>query len=171
MKFYLTMLLTFIAVALVWLFLFISILFVFKGLGIAQFKVHQSSNTLIQTAKEWKVQSVQRPAVQHKVLQELAEKHARDMATLGVLGHFGSKQRFKTIQDKIPTTAKMSECVAMNNYDSEKSAAEGMFKSWKGSPPHWSSINGTCTYYGYAMSRNLRGEWYACAIFSTDGGQ
>lgn len=136
-----------------------------------QFRVHQSSNTLIQTAKEWKVQSVQRPAVQHKVLQELAEKHARDMATLGVLGHFGSKQRFKTTQDKIPTTAKMSECVAMNNYDSEKSAAEGMFKSWKGSPPHWSSINGTCTYYGYAMSRNLRGEWYACAIFSTDGGQ
>jgi hypothetical protein len=41
-----------------------------------------------------------------------------------------------------------------------------MYRSWKLSAGHWSAVNGSCRYYGYAMCLGSNGVWYACGIFA-----
>jgi hypothetical protein len=102
----------------------------------------------------------------HPVLQREAEAHAAYQARIHQQGHQGWDQRYARLRKQLQSQ-EFSE-VANESWpgQDQKAAAGEMYRSWRLSPGHWSAVNGTCRYYGYAMCRGTNGVWYACGIFA-----
>jgi hypothetical protein len=104
----------------------------------------------------------------HPVLQAEAEAHAAYQAKIHRQGHFWwGEIRYPRIRQQIPECSTFAE-VANESWpgQDQTDAANEMYKSWKHSPGHWSAVNGSCRYYGYAMVLSDNGIWYACGIFA-----
>ena len=124
------------------------------------------SEQLIDVGRNLQVRSIM-TGQQHPVLQAEAEAQAAYQAKIQWQGHFWWDQRYARLWPQIPECHTFSEVVNESwPGQSQEAAANEMYRSWKLSAGHWSAINGTCRYYGYAMCLGNDGVWYACAIFA-----
>ncbi len=122
---------------------------------------------LVERGRELKVRSLA-TGRQHPVLQAEAEAQAAYQAKIHRQGHFWWDEiRYPRMRPQIPECHTFSEVVNESwPGQDQKSAAIEMYKSWKKSPGHWSAVNGSCRYWGYAMVLSDNGVWYACGIFA-----
>ena len=127
---------------------------------------------LLQEGQRWHVRSIATGQL-NPILQRAAQEHAAYQARVEVQGHQQWKdvpftQRVNKLRQQLPDCSEFSECANESWPDQNmQDAAYEMYKSWKKSPGHWSSINGYCDYYGYSMIKGKNDVWYACAIFAT----
>ena len=121
---------------------------------------------LVQAGRDLQVQSII-TGQPHPVLQSEAEAHAAYQAAVHHQGHQGWNQRYARIRPQIPECHTFSE-VANESWPSQdqEAAAKEMYRSWKLSAGHWSAVNGSCRYYGYATCLGSNSVWYACGIFA-----
>jgi hypothetical protein len=101
---------------------------------------------------------------QHETLQRAAESHAKYQAKIGIQGHQRWDERYAILQSQLPGFRFSEVCNESWPGQSEEDAAKEMFRSWKLSSGHWATVNGECTYYGYAMVLGRNGIWYACGV-------
>jgi hypothetical protein len=102
---------------------------------------------------------------QHPILQMAADEHAIYQAVHRKQGHQEWDIRFQRLSHFLSDCTNIRECCAESwPEQNDAQAAVEMFTCWRFSPGHWASINGPCSYWGYAMSWNER--WYACAILA-----
>ena len=137
---------------------------VLAALGYA-FTPSAPDGVLQRAAQEMGVRSVETGTL-NSVLQKLAHEHSVSQTTEG-MSHDGFDHRMAAIQQAYPNSTNWSEIVAMNSCDTAEAAAAQMLSSWRHSPPHWRSLNGSCTYYGLSMVKGGDG-WYATGIFCTN---
>jgi hypothetical protein len=104
----------------------------------------------------------------HPVLQAEAEAQAAYQAKIHRQGHFWWDEiRYPRMRPQIPECHTFSEVVNESwPKQDQVAAAKEMYKSWKKSKGHWSAVDGSCRYYGYAMVLSDNGVWYACGIFA-----
>jgi uncharacterized protein YkwD len=121
---------------------------------------------LIDTGREYPVKSIL-TGQPNAILQREAEQHAAYQARVQVQGHQGWNARYQRLARQLPDCDTFKE-VANESWPGQNvnDAAAEMYHSWKQSPGHWSAVNGSCTYYGYAMVRGKNGVWYACGLFA-----
>lgn len=122
---------------------------------------------ILQAGRRLKVLSIA-TGERHSKLQAAAERHATYQARLGVQGHQHWDQRFRALAAAMPECSGFREiCAESWPGQSVAAAAEEMFNSWKQSPGHWTTANGSCTFWGYAMAYGGRKRtWYACGVLA-----
>jgi len=105
---------------------------------------------------------------QHPTLQAMAEEHAAYQARVGKQGHQLWAERVKRLMADMQDCNSFRECAAESwPGQNEEESAEDAYKCWRQSPGHWSAINGSCSFWGYAMAYNGRQKiWYSCAVFA-----
>lgn len=126
-----------------------------------------SDKYLMDLGTEMQVQSIATGTLAGDV-QKVAEEHAEWQATWRQCSHEGHQRRFRTLRAKYPECRGWAEVVAMTSESDMKTAAKNILASWRGSPPHWASVNGPCKLYGYSMRKSKTGAWYACGIFGAN---
>ncbi len=89
----------------------------------------------------------------HTLLQRLAQEHAEQQASTGVMGHAGWERRFQ----------EASKLGAVGEVAAVGGDAGAVFNAWRASPPHWNILNRKCKYYGFAIVKGKDG-WYASGI-------
>jgi len=100
----------------------------------------------------------------HAILQSMAQRHAGYQARVHQIGHQNWDARFQELVGKMPGYRFAEVCAMSWRNQGEQDAADEIFKSWRASPGHWSTVNGTCVFWGYAMSRGTDGIWYGTGI-------
>lgn len=106
--------------------------------------------------------------VSHPLLQRLALEHAEYQASRRSLGHQNLGRRTGIVKSEVERIASTSEICAVNGFNpTPLEAAIAMVGQWRGSPPHWSAMRRSHTYYGYDMAETSQGHWYAVGFFAT----
>jgi hypothetical protein len=124
------------------------------------------TQTLIRVGQELGVKSIA-TGRQHPVLQKAAEDQAAYQAAIRAQGHWNWQSRVGQLYREMPDCCEFSEvCNESWPGQDAEAAAHEMYRSWRLSPGHWSAVNGSCDYWGYAMARGSNGIWYATGIFA-----
>lgn len=120
---------------------------------------------LIEAGRDLQVQSIM-TGQPHPDLQKMAEEVASYQASIRWQYHWGWDERFVKLQGMFP--GMLCKEVVNESWpgQDQKAAAGEMYRSWEKSSGHWSGVNGSCKYYGYAMRLGKNGVWYACGIFA-----
>ncbi|MGA2059101.1 MAG: hypothetical protein ABSG67_01370 [Thermoguttaceae bacterium] len=124
------------------------------------------TEALIRVGRELGVRSIA-TGQQHPILQKAAENQAAYQARIHAQGHWNWESRVQQLYREMPDCGEFAEvCNQSWAGQDVESAAHEMYRSWRLSPGHWSAVNGTCDYWGYAMARGSNGIWYATGIFA-----
>lgn len=98
-------------------------------------------------------------------LQDHAAAHARYQADRQTQGHQNFERRHAQLSRLFPGMHISEICAESWEWETTHSAAAAsMYDSWRQSPGHWETANGSCKFYGYAMSQGRNGIWYSCGI-------
>lgn len=85
------------------------------------------------------------------------------------MGHQDWDNRWRALAGIMPHASGFREVAAYTwGHQELAQVAAAIFNSWRASTPHWKSVNGRCSFYGYALAQSPKGVWYACGIFADE---
>ncbi len=127
-----------------------------------EFDSKAACEEVIQAHNRLRTEAKLPPLAVNKKLQAAAERHAKDMASMGKMTHKGSdgSSSIRRIVAKGYNYRRAGENVAAGYF-----TVDGLMKGWMDSPPHKRNILGSFSQIGVACATGEKGKRYWCVTF------